>query len=187
MLGAVQAGENVLLIAPTGGGKTLAGFLPCLVDLAGNPREGLHTLYVSPLKALAADVARNLDRPIDDMGLPVTVATRSGDTSSEARRRQREAPPNLLLTTPESLAGLISQPESALFFQDLRSIIVDEVHAVAGTKRGAHLAPSGGTCSPSAPPASLPLRLRQCASASPPPSPIARQSPPSSLPAASSR
>ncbi|MCX7383715.1 MAG: ligase-associated DNA damage response DEXH box helicase [Alphaproteobacteria bacterium] len=136
VLGAVQAGENVLLIAPTGGGKTLAGFLPSLVDLAANPREGLHTLYVSPLKALAADVARNLDRPIADMGLPVTVATRSGDTSSEARRRQRETPPNLLLTTPESLAVLISQPESALFFQDLRTIIVDEVHALAGTKRG---------------------------------------------------
>ena len=136
VLAAAQAGESVLLIAPTGGGKTLAGFLPSLVDLAANPRAGLHTLYVSPLKALAADVARNLGGPIADLALPVTVGTRSGDTTSVERRKQREAPPNLLLTTPESLAVLLSQPESALFFRDLRRIIIDEAHALAGTKRG---------------------------------------------------
>ncbi len=136
LLAAARAGDSVLLIAPTGGGKTLAGFLPSLVELAEAPRAGLHTLYVSPLKALAADVARNLARPIAEMALPVTTAARSGDTSTAERRRQREAPPNLLLTTPESLAVLLSLPESIPMFQDLRTVIVDEAHALAGTKRG---------------------------------------------------
>ena len=136
VLAAARAGESVLLIAPTGGGKTLAGFLPSLIDLAEAPRAGLHTLYVSPLKALAADVARNLTRPVDEMALPVTIATRSGDTSSEARRKQREAPPNLLLTTPESLAVLLSQEDACSMFKDLQAVVVDEVHALAGTKRG---------------------------------------------------
>src|ERR1700758_620928 len=93
MLDAAQRGESVLLIAPTGGGKTLAGFLPSLVDLAADPRPGLHTLYVSPLKALATDIARNLTAPVDQMGLPITLDTRTGDTSSDRRKKQREAPP----------------------------------------------------------------------------------------------
>src|SRR6202012_4162860 len=80
MLAAARAGESVLLIAPTGGGKTLAGFLPTLVSLAQTPRAGLHTLYVSPLKALATDIARNLTLPVEDMRLPVTIETRTGDT-----------------------------------------------------------------------------------------------------------
>lgn len=136
VLAAAQSGESVLLIAPTGGGKTLAGFLPSLVELAQAPHDGLHTLYVSPLKALAADVARNLARPIADMGLAVTVAARSGDTSTVERRRQREAPPHILLTTPESLAVMLSQPESFTMFKGLRTVVVDEAHALAGTKRG---------------------------------------------------
>ncbi|MBN8906873.1 MAG: DEAD/DEAH box helicase, partial [Rhodospirillales bacterium] len=101
MLQAAQAGESALLIAPTGGGKTLAGFLPSLVALAQAPREGLHTLYLSPLKALATDIARNLMRPVDEMGLPVTIETRTGDTPANRRARQKQEPPNLLLTTPE--------------------------------------------------------------------------------------
>jgi ATP-dependent Lhr-like helicase len=140
VLDAAAAGEHVLLIAPTGGGKTLAGFLPSLIDLAAVPREGLHTLYVSPLKALAADIARNLMRPVSEMRLPVTIATRSGDTGSTERRRQRDAPPNLLLTTPESLALLLSLPEAAAMFAPLAVIVIDEVHALAGTKRGDQLA-----------------------------------------------
>ena len=136
VLAAAQAGESVLLIAPTGGGKTLAGFLPGLVALAQAPHDGLHTLYVSPLKALAADVARNLAAPIGDMGLAVTVGARSGDTPTAERRRQREAPPSILLTTPESLAVMVSQPESESMFRRLRTVVVDEVHALAGTKRG---------------------------------------------------
>jgi ATP-dependent helicase Lhr and Lhr-like helicase len=140
VLAAAQAGQSVLLIAPTGGGKTLAGFLPSLVALHAAPRPGLHTLYVSPLKALAADIARNLTRPVEEMGLDITIDTRTGDTSGEKRKRQREAPPNLLLTTPESLAVLISQPEAPEFFASLQAVVVDEVHALAGTKRGDQLA-----------------------------------------------
>ena len=141
MLEAAAARESVLLIAPTGGGKTLSGFLPSLVALA-EPRAhpGLHTLYVSPLKALAADIARNLTVPVADMQLPVRIGTRTGDTSHENRKRQREAPPDLLLTTPESLAVLLSQENAAEFFEQLDTVVIDEVHALAGTKRGDQLA-----------------------------------------------
>ncbi len=140
MLDAAHAGETVLLIAPTGGGKTLAGFLPSLVELAARPRDGLHTLYVSPLKALGTDVARNLTAPVGAMRLPVTVETRSGDTPQARRARQREAPPNILLTTPESLTLLLSQTAAPELFGGLRCIVVDEIHALAGTKRGDQLA-----------------------------------------------
>ena len=92
MVQAARAGESVLLIAPTGGGKTLAGFLPSLVELAANPVPGLHTIYVSPLKALATDVARNLMQPVEEMKLPVTIETRTGDTPANRRARQRQAP-----------------------------------------------------------------------------------------------
>ncbi len=140
VLAAARRGESTLLIAPTGGGKTLAGFLPSLVELAEAPRPGLHTLYVSPLKALATDIARNLMRPIEEMGLQVSVDTRSGDTPTERRRKQREAPPNLFLTTPESLALLLSIPDAPVFFGGLKRIVIDEVHALAGIKRGDQLA-----------------------------------------------
>ena len=140
MVAAADAGETALLIAPTGGGKTLSGFLPSLVDLASRPRPGIHTLYVSPLKALGTDVARNLTAPVSEMGLPVTVETRSGDTPQTRRARQKEHPPNILLTTPESLALLLSQTAAPDTFRDLRCVVVDEVHALAGTKRGDQLA-----------------------------------------------
>jgi ATP-dependent Lhr-like helicase len=141
LLAAAEAAESVLLIAPTGGGKTLAGFLPSLVALA-TPRDkpGLHTLYVSPLKALATDIARNLTVPVEDMRLPIRIDTRTGDTSSDQRRRQREAPPDLLLTTPESLAVLLSMERAEQFFAGLSTIVIDEIHALAGTKRGDQLA-----------------------------------------------
>ncbi|MFP5456639.1 MAG: ligase-associated DNA damage response DEXH box helicase [Alphaproteobacteria bacterium] len=140
MLAASRAGRSALLVAPTGSGKTMAGFLPSLVDLVENPREGLHTLYVSPLKALAVDVRRNLLTPIEDMGLDIAVETRTGDTPSDRKARQRVRPPQILLTTPESLSLLLSYPDSAALFAGLRTIIIDEVHAFATGKRGDLLA-----------------------------------------------
>ena len=140
MMEAAAAGDSALLIAPTGGGKTLAGFLPSLMDLAAHPRAGLHTLYVSPLKALATDIARNLLAPIEEMALPVAVETRTGDTPANRRARQKAAPPNLLLTTPESLALLLSQADAPHLFAGLSTIVIDEIHALAGTKRGDQLA-----------------------------------------------
>ena len=140
MLDAAEAQKDALLIAPTGGGKTLAGFLPSLVALKDDAGRGLHTLYVSPLKALATDIARNLMNPIEAMGLNIRVETRTGDTPGDRRARQRANPPDILLTTPESLALLVSLEDSAALFGGLNCVIVDEVHALAGTKRGDQLA-----------------------------------------------
>jgi len=146
MLAADDAGQHALLVADTGAGKTLAGFLPTLAAFApsclrGAPApEGLHTLYVSPLKALAHDVQRNLLTPITEMGLAITVETRSGDTPSDRKARQRARPPHVLLTTPESLSLLLSYPESAELFAGLQRVIIDEVHAFATSKRGDLLA-----------------------------------------------
>jgi ATP-dependent helicase Lhr and Lhr-like helicase len=146
MLVASDAGRHALLVADTGAGKTLAGFLPTLAafapsQLAGAPPpDGLHTLYVSPLKALAHDVQRNLMAPIEDIGLPIRVETRSGDTPSDRKARQRARPPHVLLTTPESLSLLLSYPESATLFSGLKRIVIDEVHAFATGKRGDLLA-----------------------------------------------
>ena len=139
VLEASRQKQHVLLIAPTGGGKTLAGFLPSLIALAQGGHSGLHTLYVSPLKALATDIARNLTAPVEEMGLPVTVETRTGDTPADRRVRQRERPPPILLTTPESLALLLSRRDAGGFFAGLRRIVIDEAHALAGTKRGDQL------------------------------------------------
>ena len=136
MLAAGTRGESALLVAPTGAGKTLSGFLPTLVDLVQHPTDRLHTLYVSPLKALAADVERNLLAPIADMELDISVESRSGDTSSDKKARQRSRPPNILLTTPESLSLLLSYPDSFTMFADLNTVVIDEIHAFAPGKRG---------------------------------------------------
>ncbi|WP_084250230.1 ligase-associated DNA damage response DEXH box helicase [Sphingomonas mali] len=136
MLEAARAGHHALLVAATGAGKTLAGFLPTLADLIDSPAEGLHTLYVSPLKALAVDVQRNLLTPIEEMGVDIRVETRTGDTPSDRKARQRVRPPQILLTTPESLSLLLSYPDSFLIFAGLKRIVVDEVHAFASGKRG---------------------------------------------------
>ncbi len=146
MLVADDAGNHALLVADTGAGKTLAGFLPTLAAFTpsrlagGAPPEGLHTLYVSPLKALAHDVQRNLLTPITEMGLSILVETRSGDTPSDRKARQRARPPHVLLTTPESLSLLLSYPESAQLFSTLQRVVIDEVHAFATSKRGDLLA-----------------------------------------------
>lgn len=137
-LALLEAEGDRLLIAPTGGGKTLAGFLPTLVALRDGWR-GLHTLYVSPLKALTADIGRNLARPVADLGLPVRVEDRTGDTGSAARQRQRTDPPQILLTTPESLALMLSYPEAPRIFGNLRRVVLDELHALAESKRGDQL------------------------------------------------
>ena len=128
-----------LLIAPTGGGKTLAGFLPTLAELGPNPPPGLQTLYVSPLKALTADIRRNLGLPIEGAGLKIRVEDRTGDTSHTQRRRQRADPPHILLTTPESLALLLSYEDAPRIFAGLQRVIVDEIHALAESKRGDQL------------------------------------------------
>jgi len=142
MLAAAARGDHALLVADTGAGKTLAGFLPTLAEFAPSrlgglpPPDGLHTLYISPLKALAQDVKRNLLTPVEEIGLPIRVETRSGDTPSERKARQRVRPPHILLTTPESLSLLLSYPESAELFAGLRRVVIDEVHAFATGKRG---------------------------------------------------
>ncbi|MBY6136550.1 ligase-associated DNA damage response DEXH box helicase [Nocardioides marinus] len=128
-----------LLIAPTGGGKTMAGFLPTLAELADGRHEGLHTLYISPLKALAADIKRNLRTPVEEIGLPIRIDDRTGDTPASRRRRQRADPPHILLTTPESLALLISYPDAERTFRGLQRVVVDEIHALAESKRGDQL------------------------------------------------
>ena len=130
---------STLLIAPTGGGKTMAGFLPTLTELADGSHQGLHTLYVSPLKALAADIKRNLRNPIDEIGLPIRIDDRTGDTPTSRKKRQRADPPHILLTTPESLALMISYEDAARTFKGLKRIVIDEIHALAESKRGDQL------------------------------------------------
>ncbi|HEX6867080.1 MAG TPA: DEAD/DEAH box helicase, partial [Caulobacteraceae bacterium] len=139
-----RAGRSALLIAPTGGGKTLAGFLPSLIELSerapANTARGVHTLYISPLKALAVDVERNLMAPIAEMGLAVSAESRTGDTGVARRQRQRVKPPDILLTTPEQLALFCAWEGARRYFEDLSCVILDEVHSLWGSKRGDLLA-----------------------------------------------
>ncbi|WP_236029243.1 DEAD/DEAH box helicase [Bifidobacterium miconisargentati] len=151
---AIRSGGNVLVIAPTGSGKTLAAFLSAIDRLMTAPqpehsRKGVRVLYISPLKALAVDVAKNLERPLAGIaaecgarGLAapnITIATRSGDTTAQERRRIASHPPDILVTTPESLYLLLTS-KAGRILSTVDTVIVDEIHAVAGTKRGAHLA-----------------------------------------------
>jgi ATP-dependent Lhr-like helicase len=143
MLEQARHGRSALLIAPTGGGKTLAGFLPSLVDLATAKEAGtraadagVHTLYISPLKALAVDVERNLLIPVREMGLPISVESRTGDTGVARKTRQRANPPDMLLTTPEQLALFCAWEGARDYFRDLQCVIIDEAHAIWPSKRG---------------------------------------------------
>ncbi|MBR0870054.1 ligase-associated DNA damage response DEXH box helicase [Bradyrhizobium tropiciagri] len=171
LLGKARDERSALLIAPTGAGKTLAGFLPTLVELAREPADsralrqireetavddprpnvvstgrgvrrtgGLHTLYISPLKALAVDIARNLETPVAEMGLPIKIETRTGDTPVSRRQRQRRYPPDILLTTPEQLALLLASDDAPYLFASLKRIVLDELHALVTSKRGDLLA-----------------------------------------------
>lgn len=142
----ILKGRPVLLSAPTGSGKTLAGFLGVLDQLvraheAGGLRPGIHAIYVSPLRALTYDIQKNLMRPLRGMGLDdvISVGLRTGDTTSAERARLRRKPPHILLTTPESLAILLPQAAYAEALAACRFVIVDELHALAENKRGAHL------------------------------------------------
>ncbi|MDP2409854.1 MAG: ligase-associated DNA damage response DEXH box helicase [Pseudolabrys sp.] len=177
LLAKARQGRSVLLIAPTGGGKTLAGFLPTLVELSERKRDslprlrgrvregddigtgqipppaalraatspasgggegkgGLHTLYISPLKALAVDIARNLETPVREMGLPIRLETRTGDTPASKRMRQRRDPPDILLTTPEQLALLLATADAPFLFGTLKRVVLDELHSLTTSKRG---------------------------------------------------
>jgi ATP-dependent Lhr-like helicase len=144
MLAKAREGKSALLIAPTGGGKTLAGFLPSLVELSERPPRntpaGIHTLYISPLKALAVDVERNLMTPIREMGLKVVAESRTGDTGESRKARQRIRPPDILLTTPEQLALFCAWEGAREYFADLSCVIIDEAHAIWPSKRGDLLA-----------------------------------------------
>src|SRR6188508_250747 len=155
LLRVARSERSALLIAPTGAGKTLAGFLPSLVELSGATKArakptrtlvstgrgirregGLHTLYISPLKALAVDIARNLEWPIAEMNLAIRIETRTGDTPASKRQRQRRDPPDILLTTPEQLALLLASDDAPYLFGSLRRVILDELHALVTSKRG---------------------------------------------------
>jgi ATP-dependent Lhr-like helicase len=143
MIAAAEAGSHALLVAPTGGGKTLAGFLPSLIELAERgpksatgPGSGVHTLYLSPLKALTTDVERNLMTPIREIGLNIHVESRTGDTKQSKRQRQRDFPPDILLTTPEQLALFCAWDGARSYFADLKCVVLDEVHAIWSGKRG---------------------------------------------------
>ena len=152
---AIRSGEHVLVSAPTGSGKTLAAFLICLDDLVRGGLEGslpetTQVLYVSPLKALSNDIHKNLDVPLSgiatlaaDRGLmlpAVRTAVRTGDTPASERQRMIKHPPHILVTTPESLFILLTAERSRMALRNVRTVIVDEIHAMADDKRGAHLA-----------------------------------------------
>jgi ATP-dependent helicase Lhr and Lhr-like helicase len=151
---AIADKQHTLILAPTGSGKTLAAFLWCLdqlgsIPIPANPKERCRVLYVSPLKALAHDVERNLKAPLVGIRLAaqrrgekppdITVALRTGDTSTSDRRDIARTPPDVLITTPESLYLLLTSRAEEIL-KSVRWVIVDEIHSVAGTKRGAHLA-----------------------------------------------
>jgi ATP-dependent helicase Lhr and Lhr-like helicase len=151
----IAEGHDVLLTAPTGSGKTLAAFLHCLDALVGKAADGTQedrteVVYVSPLRALSNDIRRNLEEPLGELralatgmgirALDIRTAVRTGDTSSAERRQGAKRPPHVLVTTPESLYILLTSESGRRGLSGVRTVIVDEIHAVAGDKRGAHLA-----------------------------------------------
>jgi ATP-dependent helicase Lhr and Lhr-like helicase len=135
----IASGEHTLIQAPTGSGKTLAAFLYAIDRLTTRPAEGLRVLYVSPLKALNYDIERNLRGPLAGLQSPLRIAVRTGDTPQKERAAMLRHPPDILITTPESLfLMLTSQARDVL--RSVDTLIIDEVHAIAGTKRGSHFA-----------------------------------------------
>ncbi len=133
---AVKKGFDVVVFAPTGAGKTLTGFINPIEDLLTSKKfKGLHTIYISPLKSLANDIVRNLEKPIKDLDLKITFEVRSGDTTAYKKQKQKRRPPNIIITTPESLALLNSYEDAKIFFQNLKFIIIDEIHTFLDNKR----------------------------------------------------
>src|SRR5207248_4315910 len=134
---AIAAGGNVLIQAPTGSGKTLAAFLSAIDRLTNEPGNGLRVLYVSPLKALNYDIERNLRGPLAGLQSELRVGVRTGDTPARERRELVKSPPDILITTPESLYLMLTSAARGSL-RGVETLILDEVHAVAGAKRGAH-------------------------------------------------
>jgi ATP-dependent Lhr-like helicase len=142
---AIRSGHDVLIAAPTGSGKTLAAFLLCIDALVRQAEEGtltdeIEVLYVSPLKALSNDVQKNLATPLAEMKVPVRAFVRTGDTLAVERQRMLKKPPHILVTTPESLFILLTGSKSREMLRSVKTVIVDEIHSIAGSKRGTHLA-----------------------------------------------
>src|SRR5438094_685022 len=133
----IASGANTLIQAPTGSGKTLAAFLYAIDRLTPSPGAGLRVLYVSPLKALNYDVERNLRGPLAGLRSELSVAVRTGDTPQKERARMLREPPDILITTPESLFLMITSRARDVM-RGIETVIIDEVHAIAGSKRGAH-------------------------------------------------
>src|SRR5436309_13160042 len=136
---AIASGEHTLIQAPTGSGKTLAAFLYAIDRLSAAPGTGLRLVYVSPLKALNYDIERNLRGPLAGLQSGLRIAVRTGDTPQKERAAMLREPPDILITTPESLYLLLTS-RAREHLKGVRTLILDEVHAVAGTKRGAHMA-----------------------------------------------
>src|SRR3954451_4541375 len=136
---AIATGQHTLISAPTGSGKTLAAFLWGLDRLSREPADHTRLLYVSPLKALAYDIDRNLRAPLRGIGADLTVGIRTGDTPQKDRAAMVRKPPDILITTPESLY-LILTSQARSMLEGVEAVILDEIHAVAATKRGAHMA-----------------------------------------------
>src|SRR5256885_753347 len=143
----IEAEKNVLIVSPTGTGKTFAAFLSVLNELAllhedGKLRNSIYAVYVSPLRALSYDLEKNLAEPLKDVygsSSPIRVGLRTGDTMQSERQKQFTKPPHILLTTPESLSLLLSQTKWLAHLQSVQWMVVDEIHALAANKRGAHL------------------------------------------------
>ena len=137
ILKSIEKNNSILVQSPTGTGKTLTGFLPSLLKFNYQRKKPtLDTLYVSPLKALTIDIHRNISIPIKELNLSINLETRTGDTSQNVKSRQIKNPPDFLMTTPESLALLLSNPLASTFFKDLEFVIIDEIHTFLNNKRG---------------------------------------------------
>ena len=137
-LSLIKEGFDVILHAPTGGGKTIGGFMPSIDDFINNnyKSQEFHTLYISPLKALTTDVQRNLLNPINDLKINIKVETRTSDTSTYNKAKQIKKPPNFLMTTPESFALLMARTDVINLFKNLKFVIIDELHTFFDSKRG---------------------------------------------------